>query len=253
MRKLLLSCLALGFATSCGGPDTDSSGTGTTPAPTTFCGSLQVGAGLICDTSTTPHTLRIDFGTEAGKVAEGADARFPNPNKGKFLGLFTPTVAQANPPNVTQPGGLMTGRGGGIIYNAATANVGIKAADEICASIVNWSGKTEAVPGAHACSNDELLANAHAGNIPVSSTGMAYIMGPFGGFTGGSGFSGHTNMNGSCGNWTYDSGDLWTATTWTVVDQNDKALFGAGKAVTVRFQSDTTASCGAVRPIACCE
>lgn len=252
MRKLLLSCLVLGFSTSCGSTDTDSTGTNT-PEPTTFCGSLQVGAGLICDTSTTPHTLRIDFGAGPGQVAEGADARFPNPNAGKFLGVFTPTVAQANPPNVTQPGGLMSGRGGGIIYNAATANVGIRAANEICAAVVNWPGKTEAVPSAHACTNDELLANAHAGNIPLGSTGMAYLVTPYGGYTANDPTL--NNFKASCGNWTYDSGDIYTGSTWAVVDQNDKnpPLFEAGKAITVRFTADTTATCGAVKPIACCE
>lgn len=251
MRKLLLSCLALGFATSCGGPDTDSSGTPGTPAPTTFCGSVQVGPGLICDTSTTPHTLRIDFGTEAGKVAEGADARFPNPNAGRFLGLFTPTVAQANPPNVSQPGGLMSGRGGGVIYNAMTGQAGIKAANEICAAITNWPGKTEAVATAHACSNDELLKNVYAGLIPMGSSGMAYVMGPAGGYTGGTG--GESNLNGSCGNWQYDTGDLYSGTTWFVEEVDNANLFDTAKALTLRLQSSTTAACGTVQPIACCE
>lgn len=249
----IVVALSVVGAAGCGSTGTDASGNPTpTPGSSTFCGGFAVGPGLICDSSTTPHTLRVDFGSGANQVPAGNDARFPSPTKGKFISLFTPTVSQANPPTFTSPGGLMTGRGGGIVYNAATQNVGIRAANEICASITNFPGKTEAVPTAHACTNDELLQNAHAGNIPKGATGAAYLAASYASFSTTADTT-NNNFKSSCGNWSYDSGDLYTATVWRVDEQNDKALFGADKSIQIKWTTAAAANCGAFRDIACCE
>ncbi len=237
-------------ASGCGSTGTEASGSGENP-PAPFCTQFAVGSGLICDSTTTPPTLRVDYGTAPGTVAEGSVV---NPNKGKFLGVFTPTINQANPPILAAPGGLMTGRGGGITFNPATGSAGVRAGNEICSTITDFAGKTAAVASGHACSMEELIQNAHAGTLPVGANGRAFSSIPYARAPTGTDPA-ISNFKNSCGNWTYDSQDLgYTPTTWTVVEQNDKALFGAGKAITIKFVSNTTVpSCAAALPIACCE
>lgn len=258
MSKWSLAFLFIAV-TGCGSTGTESSGTGdddtTTGGP--FCNQFTVGPGLICDATTTPPTLRVDFGNTAGKVVEGNDPRLAaiNPNKGKFLGVFTPTANPvSNPRTLANPGGLLGGRGGGIILNSETQNVGVRAANEICAGITNFPGKTAAVPTAHACSQEELIWNTHAGNIPKNTQGMAFISTAYASYST-VGDPSVNNLKASCGNWTYDSGDLYNGTIWQVVEQNDKDLFILDRAITIRFVSgvDANVGCSAIRPIACCE
>lgn len=258
MRRVAFG-LALVFAAGCGS-STTSSGSPTPTPGGNFCGSFQVGPGLECDTTTNPPTLKIVYGDTTGTVAAGDDPRIAaiDPDKGKFLGEFTPSTTQANPPTLASPGGLMTGRAGGIIYNAGTGRIGVRAANEICAQLV-FAGHTAAVASAHACTNSELIANVHAGNIPEGATGMAFNDGGDYEYDGTNNPIGnHTSLKGSCGNWTYDSIDQYKGTIWQVVDSDPKTIVGPGMATEIEFHYEQ--SCGgglpantALAPIACCE
>lgn len=265
MKKLAYLAVLL-LMVSCGSTGTDSSGTGDDDDGGTAvitCADVNVVAPITCtnDPTTGRATLGVAIGDTAGTVAAGDDARL-NGNGGKYLGVFTPSLVQANPPTTVSPGGLLSdglggSRGGGTIYNALTQRGGIRAADEICAAITNWPGKAAAVPSAHACSQDELIRNTNKGLIPLNASGLAYTTGAYAGYPTGAAPS-NTNFKNSCGNWTYGSADAFTATTWTVVEQNNNGTGNdyypmAGAATTVLFASDTTGTCGTVRPIACCE
>ena len=245
------------FIAGCGGSGTSSSGTFNCNG-----GSVNLGPGLTCDDTTNPPTIKIQYGTAAGTVAQGNDSRFSG--GGKFLGTFTPTIAQSAPPSLSSPGGFITAgmgnaqtshNGGGLIYNAATGRIGVRAADEICATIVNWPGQTAAIPTAHACSNEELIRNTHAGNIPEGASGLAYGL-----FT--SGYTPSTDTNAidsfkaTCGDWTYDSADIYQATTWHVESSDAKQITSSPNlATSIRFVAGK--SCGGAGPvaypIACCD
>ena len=246
---LLVASLAL--VAGCGGSGTNSSGTFNCNG-----GSVNLGPGLTCDDTTSPPTIKVNFGTTTGTVASGDDSRFGGGHQ--FLGVFTPTIAQSPSPTISSPGGLVSGHNGGLIYNAATGRIGVRAANEICASITNWPSHTSAIPSAHACSNEELIANAHAGNIPQGTTGMAF------GLVSHNYSSADTNpidsFKGTCGDWTYDSLDLFQGTTWLVDASDPKTLVAKSfdKAPSIEFFVGK--SCGGnsaagtvVYPIACCD
>lgn len=242
--------LAVGAA-GCGSTGTDASGT-PTPNPGTFCGGFAVGPGLICDSSTSPHTLRIDFGSGATQVPAGNDSRFPSPTKGHFLALFTPTLSQANPPTLASPGGLMAGTSNSVIFNAATQSGGVRAGNEICRSITNFPGKTEAVPTAHVCTVAELRANADAGRIPKGASGRAYFDASY---SGSGGEPASSSFKASCGDWTYPTADLYNQTTWSVEDVDPAVLFAEDKSIQLKLTT-TVGGCGGTVipvPIACCE
>jgi hypothetical protein len=248
MKKLAVASILV-LAAGCGS-STHSSGT-----PESFCSQFQPGDGIACDDTTFPPTLKVKIGTGPGTVAPGDDSRF---DRGKFLGEFSPSVVQANPPTLAQPGGLMNNRAGGVIYNASTGRLGVRAASEICSHLI-FAGHTAVVATAHACTNQELIDNVHAGNIPEGASGLAFGSESSGYAPGGTPDpNAFDNFKASCGGWTYDSADAYQATLWTVDDSDLKDIAGPGMATEIRFVPGH--SCGGglalntpLAPIACCQ
>lgn len=248
----IVVALSVVGAAGCGSTGTDASGNPTpTPGSATFCGGFAVGPGLICDSSTTPHTLRIDFGSGATQVPAGNDSRFPSTTKGHLLGIFTPTETQANPPTLSAPGGLIPGQLNAVLYNAATQNGGIRAGNEICRSITNFPGRTEAVPSGHVCTIAELRANTEAGRIPTGASGRAYFDAAYSGYSTTADPT-NNNFKASCGDGTYRTADLYSQSIWNVEELDPHNLFDAGKSIQLRVTTQT-GGCGVVTPIACCE
>ena len=58
-------------------------------------------------------------------------------------------------------------------------------------------------------------------------------------------------MKGSCGNWTYNSADLYRGTRFDVFDSDSKSVASPGFATEIRFTGEL--ACPTVLPIACCE
>ncbi len=246
-RILTLSVLAVAGCGSTGvkeGPargDDDDDGQTTAPF-SVDCNTFHIGEGLTCDPGVggAPPTLRVDY----DRVVSSEDPRLGDPDEGKFLGTFTPTIAQNG--TLASPGGQISGRTGQILYNAASGRIGVRAADEICKTLV-FAGQSDKVPSAHACTNEELIRNVHQGLIGEGTTGMT-----FGSHDYRYSSSDPTNnsFKGSCGNWTYNSADLYRGTRFTVVDSDPKSVAGPGLATEIKFTGDV--NCNTALPVACC-
>lgn len=260
VMKKLAYLAVLPFVVSCGSTGTDSTGDDDDGGGLTIitCADINVSAPLTCanDATTGRATLGVSVGTGAGTVAAGDDSRFGGDVQ--FLGVFTPTTTQGNPVTKETPGGNMTSFTGSFIYNQATGRAGVRAADEICAAITNWTGFTGAVAGAHACTNDELIRAVAKGQVQAGESGLAYPVGAGYSSAGGDNGPDLTSHKASCAGWSYRSGDAYGRTTWTVADQNlqagpDNDLVGAGNALAINFATDAEAgTCSTVTPIACC-
>lgn len=239
MKRLIPFALVLA-ATACGSTGTDSSGTGdddddgSTGAFT--CASFQAGPGIICDTSTTPPTIRVDFGSGAGQAVPGDDPRLAaiDPNKGKFIASFTPAATEAI--------------NGMLIKNAATGKIGIRAADELCKL------KNAAFPNAHMCTNEEVLWNVRNGFIANGAQGLALGMDyPDPGI--GTAEFAASSAHGSCNGLTYNSADeQHTGSRWVATfadSKNESPANDETNAVLVTVE--TGLPCSTVLPIACCQ
>lgn len=245
MKRLIPFALVLA-ATACGSTGTDSSGTGDDDDDGSSgfsCASFQPGLGIICDPSTSPPTIRVDFGPGAGQAVPGDDPRLASidPNKGKYIASFTPSALEA-------PAGTVAAGATGafLIKNPATGKIGIRAADELCKL------KNAAFPNAHVCTNDEILWNARNGFLTAGMTGKAI------GTHQDPGLGGVRNsFKGNCGGLTYNTADLdYTGTQWEAVESDPKVAAVqpavAGNALVVNFVGGIP--CGTTGiPIACCQ
>ena len=266
MTKQLITTIALLFtAAGCGSTGVSNADPSSSPGANNggggadFCSQFTT-SNLVCTPAANGQLPHLDAktGTGPGTVAAGDDGRFNqlDPNKGKYLGEFTPT-ADTPDGTLAHPGGLMATHGGGIVYSAASGHIGLVAADDLCKAIKNFPGHTAAVPSAHACSISELRDNVRSGMpqglntiMPVGTTGRVFDAGIFDGYpTSNDGTS--NSFKTTCGDGTYDSADLYEASTWTVVNSDPKntGAIGLGLKITVQ----PAPSCPTVYPIACCE
>lgn len=243
MKRLFAVVMVL-VATGCGSTGTDSSGTSDDDDDGSSgfnCSSFTPGAGIICDSSTTPPTIRVDFGTGAGQAVQGDDPRLAaiNPDKGKYIASFVPSGTEAPAgANTVNPGVA----GALLIKNEATQRVGIRAADELC------KAKNPTHANAHVCTNEEIIWNVRNGFITAPANGVAIGSHQDPG-TGGA----RSSFKGNCGMLTYNSGDLaYTGTRWEAVTNDPKdATMNDSNATVVNFVPISCATTGT--PIACCQ
>lgn len=234
MKKLIHLSLLIA-AVGCGSTGTNATGDDDDGAGTPFsCASFTAGAGIVCDGTTSPPTIRVDFGTGAGQAVEGDDPRLSSSasTKGKYIASFTPTAGTE-------------AISGMLIKNPATGNIGTKAADELC------KAKNPTFPGAHMCTNDEIHWNVRNGFITsVGQTGIASAPHWDNG-TGGA----RNSFKGSCGDLTYNTGDLaYQGSRWTVIASDPKLQTANANlnALAVNFETGLACNTTGV-PIACCE
>jgi hypothetical protein len=227
-------------AAGCGSTGTDSSGTGDDDDGSTggfSCSSFTPGAGIVCDSSTNPPTIRVDFGTGANQAVPGDDPRLAaiDPNKGKYISSFTPTVGTE-------------AIGGMLIKNPATGRIGIRAADELC------KAKNSTFTNAHMCSVDEVFWNVRNGFIAAGAQGLAlgHYQDP--------GLAAPRNsFKGNCANLTYNSADLsYTGSRWTVAASDPKAQADGDanndNLAAIAFNVEGGLACNTTAvPIACCQ
>lgn len=242
MKRLFAVVMVL-VATGCGSTGTDSSGTGDDDDDGSSggftCSSFTPGAGIICDSSTNPPTIRVDFGPGAGQAVPGDDPRLAaiDPDKGKYIMSFTPSATEAPTGSVAAgPAGAM------LIRNDATGRVGIRGADELC------KAKNPAFPNAHVCTNEEIIWNVRNGFILAPATGIAIGSHQDPGLGGA-----RSSFKGNCAMLTYNSADLnYTGTRWEAVTNDPKdAAANDINATVVNF---VPVGCNTVgTPIACCQ
>lgn len=231
--KRLLPFLVL-VATGCGSTGTDSTGDDDDGAGTPFtCASFTAGAGIICDNTTSPPTIRVDFGTNAGQAVEGPTAAGLNPNKGRYISSFTPTAGTE-------------AISGMLIKNPATGKIGIKAADELC------KAKNTAFPNAHLCTSEEVLWNVRNGVITNGMSGLAYGYHQDPGTNG----AARNSDRGNCAGLTYNTADIEvTGSRWVVGisdPKNQSPGTDATDALTVNFEGGLPCNTTGT-PIACCQ
>ena len=236
MKRLMFLALVL-VATGCGSTGTEATGADDDDDGSSQpfnCGSFLAGPGIICDTSTTPPTIRVDFGTGENQAVPGNDPRIAavNPDKGKYIASFTPAVGTE-------------AISGMLIKNPATGKIGIKAADELC------KAKNPTYPSAHMCSTEEILWNVRHGHIGNGQTGIAFAMYQDPGLGGT-----RDSFRASCGGLTYNSADLsYTGTTWNVVASDPKNQSPGDDtvdALAVNFAGGVACTATNI-PIACCQ
>lgn len=218
-------------ATGCGSTGTDSSGDDDDGGAQFSCSSFTAGPGIICDTSTSPPTIRVDFGPGAGQAVEGPTAAGLNPNRGRYISSFTPSETEAI---------------SGMLIKSPTGKIGIKAADELCRA------KNPSFPNAHMCTNEEVLWNVRQGLITNGMTGIAYGLHQDPGTDG----AARNSDRGNCAGLTYNTADIAaTGSRWTVGisdPKNQSPGNDATDALTVNFEGGL--SCNTLgTPIACCE
>lgn len=242
MKRLFAVMVMVLVATGCGSTGTDSSGTGDDDddgSSAFSCSDIQQGTGIICDGSTSPPTLRVDFGTGAGQAVPGDDPRLASidPDKGKYIASFTPAVGTE-------------AIGGMLIKNPATGRIGIRAADELC------KAKNPTVTTAHMCTNEEIYWNVRMGFLAAGAQGLSLVTHQDPGIN--QSVVGRTSFRGSCGAFTYNSADLlYEGTRWIVSASDPKAQADgdAGNdnlaAVAVNFEGDLPCNTTGI-PIACC-
>ncbi len=192
------------------------------------CADITAGSGVICDSTTTPPTLKLDFGSGAGKVAEGTDIRLMSP--GTYLGYFSNATGQK-----VASGGL----------------TGVRAADALCKSSTltgPYPGPHAAAgsyAGAHACSNAELIMNAAAGTIALGENGAAL---PNHSYVEGAGTI--YNRYANCDGWTNSLATGSKGTKWEIVDSDPDNLAEVGKANSIKFTA--LQDCSVASRVACC-
>lgn len=240
MKRLIPFALVLA-ATACGSTGTDSSGTGDDDDTSSgfSCSSFQAGLGIICDNTTSPPTIRVDFGTGAGQAVPGDDPRLASidPNKGKWIASFLPSATEA------PAGTVLAGpTGAWLLMNPVSGKIGVRGVDELCKL------KNAAFPNAHMCTNDELLWNVRNGFITNGMSGMAY------GTHSDPGLGGVRNsFKASCGGLTYNTADLqYTGTRWEAVNSDPKAAGQLANATVLNFVGAIPCNTTGLA-IACCQ